>query len=93
MKQTREGGYLLEVPLIVMVVTVLLAVLLPKLPLWGAKILAGVGALLLTACFYYMIVTPGWQPGSRPLPFPWNILAFLCTAAVILGAATLFILS
>ena len=85
-----QAGYLLEVPIIVMVVGVGLAVLVPNLPPLGQKIAVGLGALILIACAYYMIVIPGWQPGARRLRAPWNLVVFSVVAALLAFGAGAF---
>jgi len=85
-----QAGYLLEVPIIVMVVGVGLAVLVPNLPPLGQKIAVMLGALVLIACAYYMIVIPGWQPGATRLRTPWNLVVFSMVAALLAFAAGAF---
>ncbi len=85
-----QSGYLLEVPIIVMVVGVSLAVLVPQLPPLGQKIAVIVGALILIACAYYMIVIPGWQPRATRLRAPWNLVVFTAVAALLAFGAGAF---
>ncbi len=61
--QHHQVGYLLEVPLIMAVAGIGLAVLLPMVPVLVGKVLLVGGAAIYIACFYYEIVTPGWRPG------------------------------
>jgi hypothetical protein len=58
-----QSGYLMEIPLIMAVVGVLLAVLIPHLSIALRKGLLVLGALVWLGGLYYMIVIPGWQPG------------------------------
>jgi type II secretory pathway component PulM len=85
-----QTGYMLEVPVIVMVVGVGLAVLVPQLPPRGQKIAVMLGALILIACAYYMIVIPGWQPGATRLRAPWNLIVFSAVAALLAFGAGAF---
>lgn len=90
----HQGGYLLEAPLILMVVGVALALLLPKVPPWWQKILLGLGAVPVLFALYAMIVAPGWIPGdSRRLRPPWSVLVFLLIAGTIIAGVLLFILA
>lgn len=86
----RQAGYLLEVPIIVMAVGVGLAVLVPNLPPLGQKVAVILGALILSACAYYMIVIPGWQPGATRLRAPWNMIVFVVVAAILAFGAGAF---
>lgn len=61
--QRRQSGYLLEVPLILSVIGIALALLLPNVSVLVGKILLCFAAPVVIACLYYMIVIPGWQPG------------------------------
>jgi hypothetical protein len=82
---------MIEVPIGIAVVVVLLAVLLPKLPLGAAKALAIVGALMVTAGAFYMLIVPGWQPDpSGRLRWPWNWVVFVLISVVLIGAAGSF---
>ena len=87
-----QAGYLLEVPIIVAVVAVLLAVLIPNLPPLGAKVVAVLGALVFIAGAYYMIVIPGWQPGATRLRPPWSGVVFVLVAALIAFVAGAFVM-
>jgi len=60
-----QSGYLMEIPLIMAVVGVLLAVLIPHLSIALRKGLLVLGTLVWIGGLYYMIVIPGWQPGER----------------------------
>jgi len=88
----RQRGYLLEVPIIVALVGLVLAVLVPNLPPSGQKVAVVMAALVFIPCAYYMIVAPGWQPDARRLRAPWNILAFVAVAALAGFAAIAFAL-
>jgi len=88
----NQSGYLMEVPILMVVALVILSVLFPALPPTGRKILVAVVAAAITLGLYYMIVIPGWMPGDKGrLRPPWNLLAFLVVAGVI-AAATVAIL-
>lgn len=66
-----QRGYLMEVPLLLAVVAIVVAVLLPRLPPMGQKVLFTLAAVPVLLCLYYMIVTPGWQPGERIAAGAW----------------------
>ena len=87
-----QAGYLIEVPIIVMAVAIGLAIFVPKLPPLGQKIAVVLGALILIACAYYMIVIPGWQPGATRLRAPWNMIVFTVVAALLAFGAGAFVL-
>ena len=87
----REGGYLLEVPLILFVAAVLLAVVLPRLPPGVAALVALVGAGVVLLCLYYMIVVPGWRPGAVPTGLRRRIALFAGACLLVLGGAALFV--
>jgi peptidoglycan/LPS O-acetylase OafA/YrhL len=89
----RQRGYLMEVPLLLMVVGVVAAILVPNLEPVGQKIVVGLAAVAALFGLYYMIVVPGWTPGGGGLRRPWNWLAFALAALAIGAGAALFILS
>ena len=59
-----QSGYLMEIPIILFITAILLAVLMPNLPDLAGKVVLVVVALVWIAGLYYMIVIPGWRPGS-----------------------------
>jgi 4-hydroxybenzoate polyprenyltransferase len=82
-----QSGYLLEIPIILFITAVLLAVLLPNLPDLAGKVVIVVVALIWIAGLYYMIIIPGWQPGrgnpSRVGQF-FKLILFIALAICIL---------
>ncbi|MFA7399255.1 MAG: hypothetical protein WCZ98_02125 [Sideroxydans sp.] len=89
-----QRGYLLEIPILFVVVLVVLSILLPELPPLGQKILIGIAALPILFALFYMIVIPGWTPEhSGRLKWPWNWLVFLLVAIPIVIVVGLFIFS
>jgi hypothetical protein len=92
MKSRRKlTGYMIEIPIIVVVIGVLLSVILPKLPPLGQKITVVLGALVFIAGAYYMIVIPGWQPEAKRLRPPWSLLVFALVALLIAFVAGAFV--
>lgn len=88
-----QRGYLLEIPILLVVVVVVLSTLLPNLPPWGQKILIGIAAVPILFALFYMIVIPGWTPGyGGRLKWPWNWLVFLLLAVPIAAVVVMFIL-
>jgi hypothetical protein len=80
----KQSGYLLEIPLIMAIVGMALAIVVPKLPGLPGKVLVAAGALVWIGGLFYMIVMPGWQPGNAPrLRRPWSLLVFLGLALLI----------
>lgn len=77
-----QSGYLLEIPLIMAVVGVLLALALPHLSIALRKGLLVLGALVWLGGLYYMIVIPGWQPGRRSGGRAWRLALFLLVAGL-----------
>jgi len=82
----NQKGYLYEIPLIVVVVALFLITILPKLLKYAVlgKIVLVIGALIIIAGLYYMIVVPGWQPSyKKRLRWPYSIIVFSVLAFVI----------
>jgi hypothetical protein len=80
-----QRGYLMEVPVILALTGVVLALLLPRLGPTGVKILLVVAALIVLRGLFYMIVTPGWQPGNpKRIAYPYNLMLFGVVAVAIL---------
>lgn len=89
-----QRGYLMEIPILFMVVLVVLSILLPELPPLGQKITIGITAPPILFGLYYMIVIPGWTPDySGRLKWPWNLLVFLLIAIPIVIIVAIFIFS
>lgn len=90
----RQNGYMLEIPLLLVVVMLVMAFLLPSLSPLGRKIAIVTAAAPILFCLYYMIITPGWQPNkSGRLKPPWNWLVFLLWAAGIVMIVVMFLLA
>jgi hypothetical protein len=89
-----QRGYLLEVPILLAVVVIVVAVVFPNLPRYGQKIFLGVAAIPVLFCLYYMIVIPGWSPhgGGRLRP-PWSWIVFGLVAAAIIAVVVAFAFS
>jgi hypothetical protein len=88
-----QRGYLLEIPILFVLVIVILSVLLPNLPPWGQKITIAIAAIPILFFLFYMIVVPGWMPGDKGrLKWPWNWLVFLLVAIPIIGIVGLIII-
>ncbi len=88
---SRQRGYLLEIPILLVVSVVILSVILPNLPPLGQKILIGIVAVPVLFFLYYMIVVPGWMPGDKArLRPPWNMVLFLIVAAAVVGVVVAF---
>jgi hypothetical protein len=89
----RQCGYLLEIPILLVLTALGVAFLLPQMSPVGRKILLGIAVLPVVFCLFYMIVTPGWQPnsGGRLKP-PWRLLGFLLLAAgIVVGVVKIII--
>lgn len=70
-----------------------LAILAPRLSLIGQKVMIGAAALPIAFCLFYMIVAPGWVPGSTGLAWrALRVALFVGLAAAILAGAGAFIL-
>jgi hypothetical protein len=90
----KQSGYLLEVPIILMLVAILSAIFLPMLPIIIRKVFVVLAALIWIAGLYYMIVIPGWQPDTYSrLRYPWSLLSFLAIAAVLVFITVTYVVS
>jgi hypothetical protein len=88
-----QRGYLLEIPVLLFILLLALAILAPRLSLIGQKVMIGVAVLPIVYFLFYMIVAPGWVPGStgrarRAL----RVALFIGLAAAIAAGAGGFIL-
>jgi hypothetical protein len=88
-----QRGYLMEIPILLILVFMAVAITLPHLPPLGKRIMLGLAAVPVLFCLYYMIVTPGWMPGDRKrLRWPWSLIVFLIvTAAIVAGVVAVII--
>ncbi len=89
-----QRGYLLEVPLLLAVVAIVLAIVLPTLPKEGAKVALCIAAVPVLLGLRYMILTPGWTPGNRASIGPilrWAL--FLPLAGAIITGCVMLLLS
>jgi len=90
----HQRGYLMEIPILFVIIVIVLSVLLPELSRTGQKIAVGIAAIPILFALFYMIVIPGWTPGNEGrLKWPWNWLVFLLIATPIAAVVVLFILS
>ena len=88
-----QSGYLMEIPLIMVVVGVLLAIAIPNLPSALGKGVLVVGALVWIGGLYYMIVIPGWQPGNRShMRRVWKLTLFFVLAGLLSFAVGSYVL-
>jgi hypothetical protein len=89
-----QRGYLVEIPILLAIVLVVLAVLVPRLPPVGQKATIGAGAVAILCLLFYMVIVPGWMPGkSAGRALAWRVPLYVGSAALILIAAGWFILS
>ena len=84
---------MLEYPLAIMVSVVVMAIVLPYLPPWSVKIALLLASALILQGLYYMIVTPGWRPGSKPMHRTHAILLFSVAALTVITLVTTLILT
>jgi hypothetical protein len=88
-----QRGYLFEIPLILTAVFLALALILPRLPGLGRKILLAVATVPTLVCLFYLIVLPGWTPGTPLRGRPtYRLALFLACAAATVAAVAVFIL-
>jgi hypothetical protein len=88
-----QRGYLLEIPIILFILVIALSLLMPRLSLIGQKIAIGIAAIPIVFCLFYMIVVPGWVPGTHRRGRPvWRLTLFLGCAAAIVTGVVAFIL-
>jgi hypothetical protein len=85
-----QGGYLLEIPLLLFIILIVVVVLIPYLSIGGRKILISIAAVPVLFALYYMIVIPGWTPYRRNRLGPTGRkVVFLLTAILIIGFVVL----
>lgn len=90
----KQSGYLLEVPLILSLTLIVLAALLPALSKPATKVLSLLTSPIIISCLYYMIVTPGWQPGQRIfLSKPLRLVIFFIVSGIIVLLTGAYLLS
>ena len=90
----NDAGYMMEFPLILAGVMVLLAIIIPKLPLPVAKVVVALGGIVLLFGLYYMIVIPVWRPGDTGrLLWPWNLIVFILIATVVVLGIGAFVIA
>ncbi len=86
---SKQAGYLMEIPLIMVLVGVALAILVPVLPGVPGKIAMAVGGLVWIVGSFYLWVIPGWLPGdshrtNRNLRLAgWLVIALTITVVVV----------
>ncbi|NOQ36493.1 MAG: hypothetical protein GQ569_11475 [Methylococcaceae bacterium] len=87
----KQAGYLLEVPLILMLTAMILAIFLPILSEIPFKLLSLIAAPIFIACFYYMIVTPGWQPNPSTLSRRGRLISFFGMSALVIFITVVYL--
>ncbi len=88
-----QRGYLLEIPLILIITGLLLSILIPILPPIATKILVTIGAIIFIGGFYYMIIIPGWQPNSPRFGYWWKFVLFGFISVIIILIIFLYVIS
>lgn len=87
----KQMGYLLEIPIILVVIGVALAILLPNLPVLAGKVVVIVIAILFSIGLYYIMMVPGWMPTNKERRYrPYGLYAF--TVLIILASALAYVL-
>jgi hypothetical protein len=73
--------------LILFVLVIALSLVMPRLPILGQKIAIVIAAIPIVFCLFYMIVVPGWVPGTqRRAGLILRMTLFLgCAAAIVTG--------
>lgn len=80
----KQAGYLMEIPLIMVLVGVVLAILVPVLPSVPGKIVMVAGGLVWIVGSFYMWVIPGWLPGeSHRMNRNLRLAGWLATTLII----------
>lgn len=87
-----QYGYLLEIPIMLMVGGAVVATLFFHLPPVGQKVLVCGMALPLLCCLYYVIVAPGWMADNEHLKPTLRLLAFLLLTAMIGTGVSIIVL-
>ena len=87
-----QRGYLLEIPILLVLAIVILSIVIPHLNKVGQKIAAVIGAIPVLFALFYMIVTPGWMPGDRTrLKPPWSWIVFLLVAIPVIAVVVMIV--
>jgi hypothetical protein len=88
-----QRGYLREIPLLLLVLALVVAVLLPRLPPSGQKVAVAMASLPAVVGLFYIIVAPGWTPdGSGAGRRRRRVALFLACAATLGAGVAAFIL-
>ncbi len=88
---SRQAGYLMGIPLIMVLMGVVLTILVPVLPGVPGKIAMVAGGLVWIVGSFYMLVIPGWLPGdshrmNRNLRIAgWLAIALTITVVVVVS--------
>lgn len=80
----RQRGFLLEVPLLMTVAAVVVALLFPRLSGWQANSVLVIAAGIWLAGLYYLLILPGWQPGQSHRFPRGRMVVFAVAAALVL---------
>jgi hypothetical protein len=79
--------------MIFFLLVIVVAIVMPRLPSSGQKALIGIAVVPIVLCLFYMIVAPGWVPGSSGrAPRALRMALFAALAAAIVVGAGDFIL-
>ncbi|GFO56373.1 hypothetical protein GMSM_33800 [Geomonas sp. Red276] len=89
-RNQSQAGYLMEVPILLCLVAVSLALIIPHLSTFGRKIAVSIAAFPVLFCLYYMIVIPGWRGGERASLGP--VMRWVIFALAALGIVTVVVM-
>ena len=86
MKRVRlsrlQQGYLYEIPLVLLALLLALALILPRLSVFGRKVLLGVTIAPILYCLFYVIVHPGRTAARLQQRHAYGRLALFFTCAM-----------
>ena len=86
MKNKKQAGYMMEMPLLIAAVGIVLAIILPMLQNKTIEIIIWIVSIVtVLPALYYMMVAPGWQPKQTGRSSPvWRSVILVIIIVLIL---------
>jgi len=78
-----QRGFMMEVPIVAVVIAALMAWLIPIVPPWAGVLVGVAGGSAFLAGAFYLFIVPGWQPGARMARLrSWTVFSVVAAGTV-----------
>jgi hypothetical protein len=84
----HQRGYLYEIPAILLLLLLALALIVPRLPAVARRVVLGLAIIPILCCLFYILARPAWtnaagDPGRRYGRLGWFLACAVAVLAVV----------